>query len=122
MELGSRVRAVRTYRKLTMTDIASSVGVSPQQMFKYERGLNVIPAHRLFRIAQIMSVNAAWLVTGQISESEETVERLTATEIKLLRAFRGIRVASVRNAALNLVCAASGESAEDGAASRQHRV
>jgi transcriptional regulator with XRE-family HTH domain len=54
--LGQRVRAVRLKAGLSQNDLADSIGVTFQQVQKYELGTNRIPATRLMAIADTLGV------------------------------------------------------------------
>jgi transcriptional regulator with XRE-family HTH domain len=55
-QVGSRVRMRRLMLKLSQTDLADGIGVSFQQVQKYEKGMNRIGAGRLQQIAHILQV------------------------------------------------------------------
>jgi transcriptional regulator with XRE-family HTH domain len=52
--VGDRVRMRRIMRKMTQTELGAKIGVTFQQLQKYEKGTNRIGASRLYRIAQIL--------------------------------------------------------------------
>jgi transcriptional regulator with XRE-family HTH domain len=54
--VGSRVRMRRLMLKLSQTDLADGIGVTFQQVQKYEKGMNRIGAGRLQQIAHILQV------------------------------------------------------------------
>ena len=58
--IGRRLRHRRRSMRLSQKDLASSVGVSYQQVQKYERGINRISASRLVFIAEILSVEIGY--------------------------------------------------------------
>lgn len=53
IELGERLRTARTLKKLTQKDVASALGVSFQQIQKYERGENRVSAVRLVQFCRL---------------------------------------------------------------------
>src|ERR1700737_4874620 len=55
-EIAKRVRALRLQRGLSQTELSDALGVTFQQVQKYERGMNRISAGRLFRIAETLEV------------------------------------------------------------------
>jgi transcriptional regulator with XRE-family HTH domain len=55
--VGARVRALREGRKMSQTTLGVAIGVSFQQIQKYERGSNRIAASTLFHIAQVLGVS-----------------------------------------------------------------
>jgi transcriptional regulator with XRE-family HTH domain len=54
-EVGRQVRLIRLQNKMTQYALADHLGISFQQMQKYETGQNRISASRLFAISQIFA-------------------------------------------------------------------
>lgn len=63
-ELGARVATLRVEKGLTQTDMGTALGVSFQQIQKYERGYNQIGVTRLLQVAMVLGVSAAELLDG----------------------------------------------------------
>ena len=55
-EVGRRVRSRRLERRLSQTELADGIGITFQQVQKYEKGTNRIGAGRLQRIAKKLGV------------------------------------------------------------------
>ena len=55
--LGNRMRAFRQERKLTQNTVAQALGVSFQQIQKYERGTNRISAERFVALCHILGAS-----------------------------------------------------------------
>lgn len=55
--IGNRVRLARIHASMTQHDLAVLLGVSYQQVCKYERGTNAISAERLVEIAKAVGVS-----------------------------------------------------------------
>src|ERR1700745_3256386 len=62
--VGSRVRMRRVMLKLSQTDLADGLGVSFQQVQKYEKGTNRIGASRLQQISEILQVPVSFFFEG----------------------------------------------------------
>ncbi len=58
--VGVKFKQARRQKRLSQTDIANAVGISFQQIQKYETGANRISASRLFELAQILEVSPAF--------------------------------------------------------------
>jgi len=56
IEVGQSIRHYRKAAKMSMKVLADRLGVSHQQVEKYERGLNRIAAGRLMEVADILNV------------------------------------------------------------------
>ena len=54
--IGARIRAARIAAKMSQVDLGSAVGISYQQVHKYERGVDRIAASTLQRVATILGV------------------------------------------------------------------
>jgi transcriptional regulator with XRE-family HTH domain len=63
--LGARIRARRRTMGLTQAGLAETLGLSFQQVQKYERGANRVSASMLHRIAQSLGVSVAWLFEAE---------------------------------------------------------
>src|SRR6202163_4796700 len=57
--VGRRIRILRVGRGLSQTALASELGLTFQQLQKYEKGTNRVSASRLHDIAQILGVEVA---------------------------------------------------------------
>jgi transcriptional regulator with XRE-family HTH domain len=64
VEVGRLVRALRMSRGLTQTDLANRIGVTFQQVQKYENGGNRISMGRLTNIAKLFKVSVPYLLDG----------------------------------------------------------
>ena len=58
--VGSRLRERRLQRGLSLATLAQALGVSVQQLHKYEAGVNGIPASRLPLLARLLGVMPGW--------------------------------------------------------------
>ena len=70
--IGSRLRALRQARSMTMGEVASRLGVQHQQVHKYEMGANRVGVARLFELALLFDV--------PIGTFFETVQRTSVEE------------------------------------------
>lgn len=62
VSIGSRVRARREALRITQVELAKDIGVTFQQVQKYEKGTNRIAAARLLQIARVLQTTAASLL------------------------------------------------------------
>lgn len=80
--VGERLRAARLQSGLSQSDVGKAMGLSFQQVQKYERGTNRISASMLVRAATALGVPVSDLFP-------EDVTTLKADEIVDIRALRG---------------------------------
>ena len=97
VQLGATVKARREALRITQAELAEQIGVTFQQVQKYERGVNRISASRLVRIAQVLDTTAAEL----LGEGEQLSE--VAGAHALLQAWSRIEQREQREAVLSLV-------------------
>jgi transcriptional regulator with XRE-family HTH domain len=87
IEVARRMRAVRLEKGLTQEKLGSALGLTFQQVQKYENGTNRIAAGRLHKIAEILGVPVAVLFDAPTS-SEGLLELSdNATALRLLHAY-----------------------------------
>ena len=62
--VGSRVRLRRTLKGMSQQKLAGELGLTFQQVQKYERGTNRIGASRLYELSEILDVPTAFFFDG----------------------------------------------------------
>ncbi|KQT64315.1 MULTISPECIES: helix-turn-helix domain-containing protein [unclassified Aureimonas] len=115
IHVGSRVRLRRTMLGLSQEKLGEALGITFQQIQKYEKGSNRIGASRLQRISEVLNVPVSFLFedapggVAQPSGFEETgsdyvVDFLSTPEgLQLNRAFVRVRDPKVRRRIIDLV-------------------
>ncbi len=68
--VGERIRTRRKSLGVSQQGLATTVGISFQQLQKYESGGTRISASRLFAIAAALGVSAAWFFIGFDGEAD----------------------------------------------------
>ena len=64
VHVGHRLREMRTSHGMSMEALGKRVGVSYQQIQKYETGFNRISASMLWRIAGVLEIDVAYFFEG----------------------------------------------------------
>ncbi|NPD17169.1 helix-turn-helix transcriptional regulator [Xinfangfangia sp. D13-10-4-6] len=67
--LGTRMKELRTMRGLSLPDVAAEIGVSYQQMQKYEAGQNGLSVKRMLRIADLLGVDPHTVLKSAFPEN-----------------------------------------------------
>jgi transcriptional regulator with XRE-family HTH domain len=67
--VGDRMRLRRLMQGITQQQLADLVGVTYQQVHKYEVGLNRITAGRLHQVAKVLDVEVAFFFEGSHEDS-----------------------------------------------------
>jgi transcriptional regulator with XRE-family HTH domain len=106
-EVGRRIRARRLVCGMSQTALGEQLGVTFQQVQKYEKGTNRVGAGRLRRIAEVLEVPVSFFFdeAGAGRENDGTgMEFLdTAQAVRLMRAYSRIRSPDVQRAIVELV-------------------
>ncbi len=104
--IGARMRTRRRQLGLSQSDLADRLGVSFQQVQKYERGANRVAASTLLAAAQTLSTSISWLVGEDSSgrDDDEDVFRALSRPgaLEMLEAFNAIPDPRTRAAFLAL--------------------
>jgi transcriptional regulator with XRE-family HTH domain len=108
--VGSNIRLARLEQGLSLTVLGGRIGVSSQQIQKYESGTNRVGASRLSKIAEALDLPIHALFGSGRGLPNRTptyvpVDTLLTRPdaLRLLRAFDKINAGGVRVAALHLV-------------------
>src|SRR5919205_478713 len=109
--IGAKIRMRRGELGMTQTDLAKAIGVTFQQVQKYEQGKNRIGGSRLFGVAKALGVPASYFFDQSGEELEAVQGSLLHTRgaVSILRAYASIKDDRQRQALLNLCRAMIGE-------------
>jgi transcriptional regulator with XRE-family HTH domain len=108
VEVGLTLRRLRNQRKLSQTALADALGVTFQQIQKYERGTNRIAASTLVRAARALDVRPADLLpAADAPPLPEQAGRLLHVRgaDQLLQGYAALPSNGLRRAILNTVFA-----------------
>ncbi|MBP7702244.1 MAG: helix-turn-helix domain-containing protein [Phenylobacterium sp.] len=104
--IGARMRLRRKSLGISQGVLSERVGVSFQQIQKYERGANRVSGSMLVAIANALDTSVGWLVGeegGLADAADEVISALALTGgVDLLEAFAAIPQASARAALVTL--------------------
>jgi transcriptional regulator with XRE-family HTH domain len=104
--IGARLRTRRRQLGLSQSDLAERLGVSFQQVQKYERGANRVAASTLLSAARALNTTLAWLVGEEASGRDDDDDVFRALSrpgaLEMLQAFNAIPDPRTRIALLAL--------------------
>jgi transcriptional regulator with XRE-family HTH domain len=114
-EIGARLRLARKARGLSQTELGQAVGVTFQQVQKYERGTNRVSSSALVLIARHLDVPVTELLGLESATGGEIDWALfdTPGAQELLQSYRRIGSAKLRRLVLELAQQLSGIDARD---------
>lgn len=99
--IGSLIRIMRKAAGLSQMKLAERVGISYQQIQKYEKGVSEISISRLSQIAHALNIPLSRFVLDEermmVSESVSPYGTLSDNEIELLSLFRRIKDKKLRD-------------------------
>jgi transcriptional regulator with XRE-family HTH domain len=107
--VGQNIRIERLARRMSQTDLARRIGITFQQVQKYEMGTNRVGSGRLTRIADAFGLPVAALFDGTAAgrrrSSEPSALHLIAEKspLRLVRAFARIKDRSLRRSIVAMV-------------------
>lgn len=123
IHVGGRIRLRRTLLGMSQEKLGKAIGLTFQQVQKYERGTNRVGSSRLFQLAKVLNVpvsfffddmpnevsggNAALAEPGKPFEHNPFTKRET---LELVRAYHKIGDRSVRKRVFELVKAIASDS------------
>jgi transcriptional regulator with XRE-family HTH domain len=64
VEIGRKIRALRLQRGMSQSQLAEAIGLTFQQVQKYEKGANRVSAGRLQQIADVLGVPVTFFYSG----------------------------------------------------------
>lgn len=127
--VGARIRLRRNILGVSQDKLAEGLGITFQQVQKYEKGTNRVGASRLQRIAAVLDTPISFFFEEGPSPvprqdgwiTDTPTELLTSKDcVALVRAFNAIEDKTIRRRVLSLVRALSEDQAD--AVSREDRA
>jgi transcriptional regulator with XRE-family HTH domain len=112
IEVGHRIRIERLARGLSQTALANHLGVTFQQVQKYEKGVNRVGAGRLTKIAEVLGIEVGTFFGAKDKMQGDDAKEGAASPLKLLtvsgafrllRAYGDIEDSDLRRAIVDLV-------------------
>lgn len=111
--VGARLRLRRSMLEMSQSELGDKLGVTFQQIQKYERGTNRIGASRLFNVSRVMEVPVAYFFEGLDesgsselpgTESDTLYDFIASPDgLALASAFSGIADQTVRRRVIDLL-------------------
>jgi len=127
VHVGARVRLRRLMLRMSQDKLGENLGVTFQQVQKYERGTNRVSASRLWGMADVLDVPVQYFFEGLALESESggfgdndqtplVYDFINSPDgVQLAAAFSRITDPKVRRQVLQLVRALAGEGEDEDA-------
>src|ERR1043166_9445187 len=94
VEIGRKIRALRLQRGLSQSGLADGIGLTFQQVQKYEKGTNRVSAGRLQQIADILNTPVMFFFGGTEPRGKKRETRSSLAFIQTKGAMRLMRAYS----------------------------
>ncbi len=92
--VGKRIRTQRLVCKMSQTELGRQLGITFQQIQKYESGVNRVGAGRLQKIAKIFNLPVS-VFFGEDTATQNASENTNDTILKFLNTARAVRLVKV---------------------------
>ena len=105
IEVGRRIRMRRTELGMSQTQLGDELGITFQQVQKYEKGVNRVGASRLVRISEVLNTSVQFLTNQAVVREDNSVSEMLVQPyaMDLLKAYTSIKDKKVRASLLRLV-------------------
>lgn len=104
--VGKQLRIARDMGGLSQEVLAASVGITFQQLQKYECGRNRVSASRLLQLADVLKLSVLYFFEGFGNQSERTSFLDSPDNIRMLSAFEKISNPVIKQRMIELMEAA----------------
>lgn len=108
--VGNNIRILRLEKGLSQADLANRLGITFQQVQKYEKGINRVGSSRLARLSQVLGVSVSRFFQGSesgvpVGMSPEALTNLLAKPyaIRMLKALANVSNNATRLSLVQLV-------------------
>lgn len=103
--VGVRIRERRFMVGITQIKLADSLGITFQQIQKYERGVNRVSVGKLYRIAELLEVPVSFFFDGIDGEKSTTYidANLTRESMTVAHDFAGIDDGPLRKSVADML-------------------
>lgn len=104
VHVGERIEIRRKLLRMTQKDLSKKIGVTFQQLQKYEQGFNRVSASRLWLISQALGTDINFFFEGLQSETfggDDVMQQQKTLE--LIMAYSKIKNAKVADIVFNLL-------------------
>lgn len=106
-DIGSLIREMRKAAGMSQMRLADKIGVSYQQVQKYEKGASKLSVPRLMQISEVFGVPVTAFLEegtlGKVAETQAAYSNVTEDEAKLLMLYRRLRRKRLKDSFLDML-------------------
>ncbi|MCF6316223.1 MAG: helix-turn-helix domain-containing protein [Marinosulfonomonas sp.] len=97
IHVGKRIKEIRTVRGLTQSNVADYLGISFQQLQKYETGANRVSASRMFELSKLLDITPAFFFEGLEGQNYDTMPPMDMETARIAAALSRIKNKKLKN-------------------------
>jgi transcriptional regulator with XRE-family HTH domain len=101
--IGGLVKIARKTQGISQMKLAAKLGVSYQQVQKYENGKTRITVTRLAQISNTLGISAHILLNAEPAISDSASMNLSGKELRLVMLFRKLKTDKQQNTFINIL-------------------
>ena len=92
VEIGRKIRALRLERGLSQSNLADGIGLTFQQVQKYEKGTNRVSAGRLQRIADMLNIPVTFFYGGMSTRPSPKKREIADPDFSVMQTRGAVRI------------------------------
>ena len=104
IKVGQQLRARRSQIGFTQQSLATALGLSFQQIQKYESGVNRVSASKLFAMCQVLKCQPNYFFGIGEEYQERDASKQDRGRLELLKAYNSIEKPRLRAIVRNIAC------------------
>jgi len=110
IHVGQKIKLRRTLLGMSQSELAEGLGLTFQQVQKYEKGANRVSASKMWKLRELLNIPVSFFFDGLETDSidPETIS-LDREALKMIRTYRNIPSQKVRARFHSLLAAIAGE-------------
>lgn len=97
IHVGKRIKEIRTVRGLTQSNVADHLGISFQQLQKYETGANRVSASRMFELSKLLNITPSFFFEGLEGQDYDTMPPMDMETARIASALSRIKNKKLKN-------------------------
>ncbi|HBQ36435.1 MAG TPA: XRE family transcriptional regulator [Rhodobacteraceae bacterium] len=113
LHVGKRAKEIRTIRGLTQSNVADMLGISFQQLQKYETGANRISASRMFEISKLLGVSPSYFFEGLEGEDYTSMPPIDIETARIANLLSNIKNEKLKKRLYTLISEIASGGADD---------
>lgn len=103
VQVGKNLRAFRRLTGMSQEELSTKVGITFQQIQKYESGTNRISASRMYKLATVLKINVTDFYRGLEDNGEKDMLSLDKETLELISVYQQVTDEKLRKSILSVL-------------------